>query len=388
MRTSPRTGGSGAQRPASHRSGRLGLAAVALLLAGGAVGLRCAGAGWPPVGRLAATPRAVSPRGDLLEVERSRIELFRATSPSVVHIRTTAVGRTSIFSRTLAEVPLGEGSGFVWDERGYIVTNFHVIREARRAQVTLADGSDYWAEYRGGDPDHDLAVLKIDAPPESLRPLKIGTSHDLQVGQDVFSIGNPFGFDHTLTTGVVSSLGRVIQSQTRRKIFGVIQTDAAINPGNSGGPLLDSAGRLVGVTTSIYSPSGAYAGIGFAIPVDTVNRVVPQLIAHGAVAHAGLGVTLVDDYHARRAGLEGVAVNDVPSESAGAGAGMRGIWEDADGRWRWGDVIVAVEGQRVRDSDDLRDVLIDLEVGEEVAVWVQRGEERVKLDVVLQRLSE
>lgn len=228
----------------------------------------------------AVVPREVMLRGDLFEDEKRTIDLFKRSSPSAVHI--TTVGRPS--SRNPRQIPHGTGSGFIWDREGRVVTNYHVIRGAASAQVTLSDGSDWQARLVGGFPDKDLAVLVIDAPRDRLRPIPIGTSHDLQVWQKVFAIGNPFGLDRTLTTGIISALGREIESVTDQTIRDVIQTDAAINPGNSGGPLLDSAGRLIGVNTAIQSPSGASAGIGFAIPVDEVNRVVPQLIQQGKAA--------------------------------------------------------------------------------------------------------
>ncbi len=218
-----------------------------------------------------AGPRPIAPRGELAADEKSTIALFRQASPSIVHITAVSVAR-DLFTLNLLQIPEGTGSGLVWDDTGNIVTNYHVIQNAGAAQVTLADQSTWKARLVGIAPDKDLAVLKIDAPKSRLRPIPIGTSKDLQVGQSAFAIGNPFGLDQTLTTGVVSALGREIESVTRRPIQGVIQTDAAVNPGNSGGPLLDSAGRLIGVNTAIYSPSGASVGIGFAIPVDTVNR--------------------------------------------------------------------------------------------------------------------
>jgi S1-C subfamily serine protease len=230
-----------------------------------------------------AVPRVVTPRGDLAEEEKATIELFRQASKSVVYITAIALRRDA-FSLNVYEIPEGTGSGFMWDEEGHIVTNYHVIRTANGCQVTLADNSTYSAELVGAAPAKDLAVLRIDAPKRLLRPIPVGTSRDLLVGQKVFAIGNPFGLDQTLTTGVISALNREIQSVARQPIQGVIQTDAAINPGNSGGPLLDSAGRLIGVNTAIFSPSGAYAGIGFAIPVDTVNEVVPKLIQQGQKA--------------------------------------------------------------------------------------------------------
>ena len=220
-----------------------------------------------------AIPRVAELRGSLTPEERSVTELFRDASPSVAYITSIGLQR-DFFSFRAMEIPQGTGSGFIWDREGHIVTNFHVIRSARRAEVTLSDHSTWPAELVGYAPEKDLAVLKIDAPSELLRPLRLGTSNDLEVGQTVLAIGNPFGFDQTLTIGIISALGREIESATNIPIRNVIQTDAAINPGNSGGPLLDSAGRLIGVNTAIVSPSGAYAGLGFAIPSDTVNWVV------------------------------------------------------------------------------------------------------------------
>ena len=256
-----------------------------------------------------AVPRAVADRGPLAAGERQTIELFEASSPSVVYITTVRVGRDR-FSRNLLEIPQGTGTGFVWDDRGHVVTNFHVLHGAQIARVTLDDQTTWEAKLVGVSPDKDLAVLQIEAPTEALHAIPIGTSGDLKVGQKVLAIGNPFGLDHTLTTGVISGLGREIKSVAGRPIQNVIQTDAAINPGNSGGPLLDSAGRLIGVNTMIYSPSGAYAGVGFAVPADTVNRIVPKLIVYGKIVRPGLGVE-IDDYLNERLDLEGVIVHDV-----------------------------------------------------------------------------
>jgi S1-C subfamily serine protease len=255
---------------------------VAAVLLGGLVYLL-----WPvwPAGGLmpGAQPRAVTARGALADDEQATIELFKAVSPSVVHVTNLAVEREP-FSANAQMVPRGTGTGFVWDENGFIVTNYHVVDGASAARVILSDHSTYDSTRIWGYPDKDLAVIRIDAPKAKLKPIVVGTSRDLQVGQKTFAIGNPFGLDQTLTTGVVSALGRQIESANGRPIQGVIQTSAAINPGNSGGPLLDSAGRLIGVNTAILSPSGAFAGIGFAIPVDEVNRLVPQLISYGKVA--------------------------------------------------------------------------------------------------------
>ena len=238
-----------------------------------------------------ASSRPVTPRGALTADEVNLTALFEEAAPSVVYI-TSVERRRDFFHFNVMEIPSGTGSGFVWDNGGNIVTNFHVIQDADAAEVTLADGSNWSASLVGYTQEKDLAVLHIEAPRSQLRPIPIGTSADLKVGQTVLAIGNPFGYDQTLTTGIVSALGREIVSTDGVPIRDVIQTDAAINPGNSGGPLLDSAGRLIGVNAAIVSPSGSYAGVGFAIPVDTVNWAVPQLIAYGKVRRPSLGVDL------------------------------------------------------------------------------------------------
>ena len=329
-----------------------------------------------------AGPRAVTARGDLAEDEKSTIELFRNVSPSVVYITSIAVER-DFFSFRALEVPQGTGSGFVWDENGYIVTNFHVIQNAQAAEVTLADGSVWKAALVGYEPDKDLAVLKIDAPKNLLPPITVGTSSDLEVGQKVFAIGNPFGFDHTLTTGVISGLGREIESVTRRPIQGVIQTDAAINPGNSGGPLLDSAGRLIGINTAIVSPSGAYAGIGFAVPVDIVNRMVPQIIRFGQVQKPVLGMNFVEDHVVRRLGAEGILVGTITPGGAADKAGLRPTRRDVRGRIVLGDLIVAVDGKKVSEVNDLYRILDSHDIGDTVKLTVRRPEGEVELNLKL-----
>lgn len=331
-----------------------------------------------------AAPHAITPRGDLSQDEKATIELFRQSSPSVVHI-TTMTAQRDIFNLNVVEVPKGTGSGFVWGDGGYIVTNFHVVQNARSAKVTLADNSDWDGELVGVAPDQDLAVLKINAPKDRLPALLVGTSADLQVGQKVFAIGNPFGLDHTLTTGVISGLGREIPSVTDRTIQGVIQTDAAINPGNSGGPLLDSAGRLIGVTSAIYSNSGSYAGIGLAIPVDTVNRIVPQLIREGRVTRPGLGIRTLADRVARQYDLKGVLVMDFTPGSEAEKAGMKSTTENPrTGDVSLGDQIIAVNGNAIRDSQDLFTVLEKFKIGEKVKVTVLRNGAEKNLDVMLQ----
>jgi len=271
----------------------------------------------------------VVPRGDLAADEQTTIELFRNASPSVVFI-TSLAWRRNPFRMNVDEIPQGAGSGFLWDSAGHVITNFHVIQNASAAKVTLADNSTWDARLVGTAPDQDLAVLRIDAPADGLRPLPLGTSADLLVGQKVFAIGNPFGLDHTLTTGIISALGREITTVTGRTIGGVIQTDAAINPGNSGGPLLDSAGRMIGMNTAIYSPSGTSSGVGFAVPMDTIRRLVPQLIESGRPARAGLGVQVANDYIARRQRIRGVIVIDSAPGSAAAAAGIEGLTKIAN----------------------------------------------------------
>lgn len=330
-----------------------------------------------------ATPRAVAPRGNLGEQEKAIIALFRQAAPAVVFITTLARQR-DIFSLNLSEIPQGTGSGFIWNQEGHIITNFHVLQGASGAKVTMADQSVWDAQLVGVDPDHDIAVLYINAPKDRLRPIALGSSSDLEVGQHVFAIGNPFGLDHTLTTGIISALGREITSVTNRTIQGVIQTDAAINPGNSGGPLLDSAGRLIGVNTAIYSPSGSSAGIGFAVPVDTVNRVVPHLIRYGKVIRPGLGVHVSDDNTIRRLGLPGVLILQVDQGSTAETAGLRGTRRDAQGDLLLGDIMIAVEADTVKTSDDLLNALDKFNVGDTVKITVVRGNTRMTVPVVLQ----
>jgi S1-C subfamily serine protease len=332
-----------------------------------------------------ATPRAVSPRGEFSPAEKSTIALFRQASPGVVNI--TAIGvQRDLFTLNLHQIPQGTGSGFVWDTNGNIITNFHVIQNASAAQVTLADQSSWKAQLVGVAPDKDLAVLRIDAPAKRLHPIPIGTSKDLQVGQSVFAIGNPFGLDQTLTTGVISALNREIDSVTRRPIQGVIQSDAAINPGNSGGPLLDSAGRLIGVNTAIFSPSGVSAGIGFAIPVDTVNRLVPELIRSGKIIRPGLGVQLDErnEQITQKLGVKGVLVVDVVRGGAAAKAGIQPTRRDAEGRLRLGDIITAVDGQKVESPNDLYLALEKYKVGDAVNLTLLRDGKSVKTKVNLE----
>lgn len=336
-----------------------------------------------------AEPRPVVARHDLGSGEQSTIELFENVSPSVVYITTHAV-RYDLFSLQPFKIPQGTGSGFVWNEKGYIVTNFHVIQNARGAEVTLSDQSVWEASLVGAAADKDLAVLKIEAPAEKLHPIDLGKSSNLKVGQQVLAIGNPFGFDHTLTTGVIGGLGRSTEAPDGSLIKDLIQTDAAINPGNSGGPLLDSAGLLIGVNTAIYSPSGAYAGIGLAIPVDTVNNIVPQLIRHGKLIRPGFGIQVVPERIARRFITEGVLVQYVQPGSAADEAGMLSTTVTSRGRVRQlGDVILAIEGKPTTNFQELQDALEDHKVGEtvRVKVWREHEKKAIELSVELEAID-
>lgn len=317
--------------------------------------------------------------------EENNIAVFKQTSPSVVNVTNSRLVR-SFRSLNPQEVPQGNGTGFIWSKDGYIVTNYHVVQQADRVSVTLQDGTTYDARPIGLDAGKDLAVLKIDAPAIDLIPVEPGDSSLLEVGRKVIAIGNPFGLDTTMTVGVVSALGREIDSVTRRKIRDVIQTDAAINPGNSGGPLLNSLGQLVGVNTAIYSPSGGSSGIGFAIPVNTVKTVVPQLIEHGRVLTPILGIRNIPqpDYYRQMWGIEGVIVMDVVEGTDPARLGMRGIRPNQRGRIILGDVIVEIDGQAIRNEDDYATVLEQRKPGDKVTVVTRRDNQLKRYEIELQ----
>jgi len=334
---------------------------------------------------LRETPRAVTPRGALAETEQRTIRIFERSSPSVVYITTVQHVR-NFWTRNLLRVPRGTGSGFIWDANGHVVTNYHVIRGAQEALVTLADQRDYPARLVGVSPAHDLAVLRIDIPIDAPPPVPLGSSADLKVGQDVYAIGNPFGLDHSLTTGVISALDRTIDNDSGGVIENLIQTDAAINPGNSGGPLIDSAGRLIGINTAIVSPSGAYAGIGFAVPVDTVNRVVPRLIGYGRYVRPSLGISANDDLSRRLLaglGVEGVLVLRVQPGSGAAAAGFKATQSTPGGGVILGDVIYGIDGEPVRDLGELNRIIETRPIGARVAVQIWRNATEIELSVEL-----
>lgn len=316
-----------------------------------------------------SAPRPIP--ADLLADERNTIEVFRRTSPSVVFVLNSEIRRRSLFSLNATEVTRGSGSGFIWDRQGHVVTNYHVIQGGNRFTVTLADGSVHEARLVGTAARKDLAVLKMDPSAARLVPLERGDSGRLVVGQKVLAIGNPFGLDSSLSTGVISALGREIRSVADTVIEDVIQTDASINPGNSGGPLLDSGGRLIGVTTAIFSTSGSSAGVGFAVPVATLSRLMPQLIEHGHVKWPGLGVTLMPDHVAAGWGTRGVIVREVLPGSPAQRAGLKSL-QIARGSVRSFDLITQVDGRPVYQAADLIDALDDHDEGDVVKVRFQR----------------
>jgi S1-C subfamily serine protease len=308
------------------------------------------------------------------EDEANSTEIFRRASPAVVFVTNKAL-RRNFFGPNILEIPRGSGSGFIWEESGLIVTNFHVIAGADRLTVTLQDQTEYDAEVIGVAPEKDLAVLRIEDPPEGLIGLPLGDSSELSVGRKVLAIGNPFGLDTTLTTGIVSALGREIQSASNRKIRGVIQTDAAINPGNSGGPLLNSLGQLIGVNTAIYSPSGASAGIGFAIPVNTVRDVIPQLISYGRILRPIAGLELASDRWINRYRIKGVPVVRVYPGLPAEQAGLTGAKRNSRGEIVLGDVIVQINDKPVRTNDDYFSAIEALESGDTALIKTKRGDE-------------
>lgn len=336
---------------------------------------------------LASAPVVAPPSPNaLLEDERNTIDVFRATSESVVFV-TSAQWQRGYFGLSATQVSQGTGSGFIWDHDRHVVTNYHVVRGSNAFSVSFADGTSYQAKLIGVDPHKDLAVLELDPSVHPPRPLAHGSSKNLQVGQKVLAIGNPFGLDHTLTTGVISALGREMQSLAGTTIEDVIQTDAAINPGNSGGPLLDSSGRLIGVNTSIISTSGQSAGIGFAVPVDTVKRVVPQLISEGRVRRVGIGVRILPDHQAANFGIEGVVVIEPLPGGPAARAGIRAMEVDRRGRVNSMDVIVGVNDIRITVFDDLYRAFDAKKPGDRVTLQIQRDGRTGKVEVVLQELE-
>jgi len=321
--------------------------------------------------------RNTDPVTVVTDMETATIKLFEEAAPSVCFINTSTLTRKGYWSRSVYETPSGSGSGFIWDKDGSIVTNFHVIKGASKITVTLSDMTNWEAEVIGTEPNKDLAVLRIKAPARVLPPIKVGDSESLRVGQSVFAIGNPFGLDQTLTKGIISALGREIKSITGVPIDDVIQTDAAINPGNSGGPLLDSSGRLIGVNTMIYSPSGASAGIGFSIPVNEVNSVVSDIVKYGEVRKPLIGVSLVGSQQVRQAGLEGALILNVVEDGPAEKAGLRETRMNDDGEIELGDLIIGINNISIETNNDLFIALEQFSPGDKVSILYNRkGRER------------
>ncbi len=328
-----------------------------------------------------STP-SIHKRDELNKEELATINLFQSASNSVAFITTSNL-RQDYWTRNVTEIERGTGSAFVWDKEGHIVTNFHVIQGADKATVTLADQSTWPAKLVGHAAEKDLAILKIEAPSNDLFPIPVGASGNLLVGQSVYAIGNPFGLDQTLTTGIISALGREIASVSGAPIKDVIQTDAAINPGNSGGPLLDSSGRLIGVNTAIYSPSGAYAGIGFSIPVDVLKWVVPDLINHGKVLRPTIGVELASSQFMSRLRVDGILVINVVKGTGADKSGVIPTTRDHYGNFQLGDIIIGMDNKKIASHNDLMLVLESYKPGDEVKLRVLRGDVEVEVDLVL-----
>ncbi|OWY23462.1 PDZ domain-containing protein [Sphingobacteriales bacterium UPWRP_1] len=329
-----------------------------------------------------ATQQTNGQPDNLKPYELETIHLFENAAPSVAFI-TTTVMQMDFFSRNIMEIPQGTGSAFVWDKKGHIITNFHVIQNADKAQVTLADRSTWEATLVGVAPEKDLAVLKITAPEKQLIPIVLGSSDNLRVGQMALAIGNPFGLDQTLTTGIISALGREIKSASGVPIRDVIQTDAAINPGNSGGPLLNSSGELIGVNTAIFSPSGAYAGIGFSIPVDVIKWVVPELIKYGKIQRPTIGIEAANSSVSQRLGLEGALVLQVTPGGPAEKAGIRPTMRDRLGRIRLGDVITGIDNEVIKSPTDLPLVLEKYKPGTKVTITLLREGKQTTLTLTL-----
>ena len=367
---------------------RIALCALGGLLALGVVPPPCLAQPVAVSESLASSIELVTRRGDLQADEIATIELFSQNTSSVVNI-TNIVNARKPYSTNIFEIPLGQGSGFIWDEKGHIVTNFHVIRGSSALRVTLIDQSTYPATVVGADPSRDIAVLKLDAPPDVVKTLKhveIGDTSTLFVGQKVFALGNPFGLDHSLSSGIISGLNRELAEDGGVRIKNAIQSDCSINPGNSGGPLLASNGKVVGINTAIADPTGkgGFNGIGFAIPIADAKGVVDQILQYGRVIRPAIGVVCAPPSALRQLGLEGVLILDVPSGSPAAAAGMTGISRDSYGRLVLGDVIVAIDGKPVKNQGDLYDILDGLKVGQTITIdSLKAGTQKKSYQVVL-----
>lgn len=329
-------------------------------------------------------------RTDYLQYEKNTIDVFEENVKSVVNVSNIRIARGNwLFNYDTMEVPAGAGSGFVWDKEGHIVTNYHVIKDGDSFMISFhKDKEQYEAKIVGVEPNKDIAVLKLVKKPKQLHPIKAGSNFNLKVGQKAMAIGNPFGLDHTLTSGIISALDRKIQGIGGVSINGMIQTDSSINPGNSGGPLLDSNGNLIGMNTMIYSSSGSSAGIGFAVPEKTISSIVPQLIKHGKVIRPGIGIGLLEDSFKNYFGIEkGIIIKFVPENSEAYKAGLRGMGKDRRGRYHIGDIILEVDGKEVNSYDDIYQVLDKHKVGDQVSVKYNRDGKIKKTDIKLIELK-
>ena len=348
--------------------------------------------------RAFAEPRIPAPRGPLTAEERNTIRRFKEVRKSVVYITAVLVQKDPV-TGAVTRKAVSTGSGLVWDPYGHVVTNHHVVTldgpEGQRVgetpvvEVTLSDGKTYQGRVIGFSFAFDIAVLQVFAPLDAMKPIPIGRSDDLQVGQDVLAIGNPFGFDHTLTKGIVSALDRPIPTDYQTRVLKGIQTDAAVNPGNSGGPLLDSAGRLIGMNTAIPRATGASIGISFAIPVDTLNQIVPILIAKGQLEPPRMGFTVFSAYDAMQMGVrQGLVVDQVDPGTPADRAGLQGVKRDAQGQVvQLGDVILAYQGLPLKDEGQLAALLEVAPPSNDVVFDVLRGGQVVKVHLELKKLK-
>jgi len=340
-----------------------------------------------PILFLFATPLVWSSDARLfIENEKNSINVFQSTSDSVLNVSNMKTAR-NIFDFDASDVQAGMGSGFVWDKDGHIVTNFHVVDGGDNFLIAFKnDKKQYKAKFVGADPKKDIAVLKLQELPKNLKPINVGESKNLQVGQKALAIGSPLGLDHTLTTGSISALERKIMGYGGVSIYGMIQTDAAINPGNSGGVLLDSAGKLIGMNTMIFNGSGAQAsaGLGFAIPVDTIKQVVPQLIKFGKVIRPGLGIVVLEPQYAYRFGINnGVMIKYVDPKSPASKAGLKGITRNKRGEYFFGDIITSINNDDIKSFDELYNVLDNFKVGDKVKIKYLRDKKEYSADVTL-----
>ncbi len=339
------------------------------------------------------TERVVTARGDLASDEKATIEVFEAVAPSVVYIRTKGFQQT--FDGSVSQQEVASGTGFVWDENGHIITNLHVVRDSligqnAQLEVQLADLQVFDAEIIGAVSKHDVAVLKIKADPSQLVPITIGSSDGLKVGQKVLAIGNPFGFDKTLSTGVIGGLNRSVGTDSENVLGGMIQTDAAINPGNSGGPLLDSAGRLIGVNTAIVSTSGASAGLGFAVPVNDVHSSVSMVLKESVATETpSMGIAILDAETARANGIPerlltgGLVILEVYPETPAAAAGLRGCMRRGFNRVL-GDQITAIEGKNISTFEELKSLMAEFKAGDTIKLSVVRDTQKFEVSLTLE----